>query len=141
VMSSSHSGEARHVETVTSILGKIEAPPDVLRCGPHLPIDPDSALAMQRSGREPTALHNNCSGKHVGMLALARLLDAPLDGYLDPQHPAQRAIHRALAEILELDEGALRSGIDGCSAPAYAVPLRSMAMGYARLTAGAGAPA
>src|SRR5207249_3244536 len=64
-----------------------------------------------------------------------------LDGYLDPQHPAQRAIRRALAEILELDEGALRPGIDGCSAPAYAIPLRSMAMGYARLTASDGAPA
>src|SRR5439155_1126082 len=87
---------------------KIEAPPAVLRCGAHLPIDPDSALALQRCGREPTALHNNCSGKHVGMLSLARLLDAPLEGYLDPQHPAQRQIRGAIAQILERDGLAIK---------------------------------
>jgi L-asparaginase II len=140
VMAASHSGEAMHVAAVRSILDKIEAGAECLDCGAHEPIDLDAAAALRASGQPPEALHNNCSGKHVAMLALARLLGAPLAGYLDPGHPAQRAIRVAIGEVLELDPATLRHGYDGCSAPAYAVPLRSMALGFARLGDPSAAP-
>ena len=133
VMASSHSGEEIHVAAVLDVLNRIEAPPEVLACGPHLPLGLDAAERMQRANLFPSALHNNCSGKHAGMLTLARLLDAPLEGYLDPQHPAQQAIREALGEILGLDAQTLPYGIDGCSAPAYAPPLANMARAFAQL--------
>jgi len=140
VMASSHSGEEQHVLAVRSILAKVGADPNCLDCGPHEPLDADAAAALRRAGQPPLSLHNNCSGKHAGMLALARLLDAPLDNYLDPQHPAQRAIREGIGDLLDLDPGQLPFGRDGCSAPAYAVPLRAMARGFARLGEPARAP-
>jgi L-asparaginase II len=139
VMAASHSGEPLHVSLVQSVLGKIDAPPDVLACGVHPPLHLGSAADLVRAGQPPSPLHNNCSGKHAGMLALARLLNAPLEGYLDPEHPAQRVIRDCLIEVLRLDPADLPCGIDGCSAPAYAVPLDRMARGYALLASSPGA--
>jgi L-asparaginase II len=138
-MTASHSGEPLHVQLVQSVLGKIDAPADVLACGVHPPLHPGSAADLVRAGQPPAALHNNCSGKHAGMLALARLLGAPLEGYIDPDHPAQRAIRECLIDTLRLDAADLPFGLDGCSAPAYAVPLDSMARGYALLASAPGA--
>ncbi len=133
VMAASHSGEERHVETVRSILGKIAAPESALACGAHAPLGPRAAAELQARGESPRSVHNNCSGKHAGMLALARLLGAPLQDYVDPDHPAQRAIRQTLVDVLGLDVESLVVGIDGCSAPAYAVSVRTMARGFARL--------
>jgi L-asparaginase II len=137
VMAASHSGEPIHVATVQSVLEKIEASLEALACGVHPPLDAVSAARLVQAGQSPTPLHNNCSGKHAGMLALARLLGAPLDGYLDPDHPAQCAIRDCLVDVLRLDSRYLPVGIDGCSAPAYAVPLNRMARGFALLGAAA----
>ena len=139
VMAASHSGEPLHVRLVESVLARIDAPPETLACGVHPPLHPGSAADLVRAGHAPSPLHNNCSGKHAGMLALARLLDAPLDGYLDPEHPAQRVIRECLIEVLRLDAADLPYGLDGCSAPAYAVPLDRMAAGYALLASAPGA--
>jgi L-asparaginase II len=139
VMAASHSGEPLHVSLVESVLAKIDARPEVLACGVHPPLHVGSAADLVRAGQPPSALHNNCSGKHAGMLALARLLDAPLDGYLHPEHPAQRVIRDCLVEVLGLDSADLPYGLDGCSAPAYAVPLDKMAGGYALLASSPGA--
>lgn len=141
IMAASHSGEPGHVATVESVLSKIDASAVDLRCGTHLPLAADAAATLARDGIQPSALHNNCSGKHAGMLALARLLDAPLEGYLDPSHPAQRAIRDCLVDVLTLDPSDLPVGLDGCSAPAYAVPLDRMARGFALLGAPERAPA
>src|SRR5206468_9615204 len=135
ITSASHSGEEIHVEAVGGLLGKIDASPDALACGTHPPMDEGAAERLEQSGGQPSAIHNNCSGKHAGMLALARLLDAPLEGYVDPQHPAQRAIRACLVELLDLDAADLPVGIDGCSAPAYAIPMRPMARGFGLLAA------
>jgi L-asparaginase II len=135
VMAASHSGEPMHVSAVSSILDKIGAGPEHLACGAHVPLAPEAAAALSRAGAAPSALHNNCSGKHAGMLSLARLLDAPLDSYLDPNHLAQRRIREQLIDFLGLDASDLPMGRDGCSAPAYAVPLSAMASGFARLAA------
>jgi L-asparaginase II len=133
VMAGSHGGEPVHVETVLGLLQKIDAPADALMCGAQTPTDATAAQALARSGGTPAAVHNNCSGKHAGMLALARLLDAPLDDYINPDHPAQLAIRATLVDLLQLEPSKMTVGMDGCSAPAFAVPLEAMARGYALL--------
>lgn len=135
VMCASHRAEGIHLAAVRSILGKIGAGEEHLHCGPHPVPDPDTAKALLLEGREPTSIHNNCSGKHSGMLALARLLDAPLETYWQPDHPAQRAIQRALALTADVDTGALTWGTDGCGVPTYLMSLRQLALGFARLAA------
>jgi L-asparaginase II len=140
VAAASHSGEEIHVQAVQQLLSKIGAAPSDLACGVHEPSDAAAARRLRDRHETPNALHNNCSGKHAGMLALARALGAPLDGYLDLDHPVQRRIRACLVEVLELDENDLTVGIDGCSAPAYAVPLDHMARGFAWLGDASRAP-
>ena len=140
IMAGSHGGEPIHVETVLSVLGKIDAPPEALMCGVQVPLDAAAARTLAASAKPPGALFNNCSGKHAGMLALARLLDAPLAEYIDPDHPAQRVIRDTLVDLLDLNPANLPIGLDGCSAPAYAVTLGAMARGFALLSAPSGAP-
>jgi L-asparaginase II len=135
VMSASHNGEEIHLAAVLSILKKIGARVEDLHCGAHAPSYPPAAAALRARGAVPTALHNNCSGKHAGILALARVLNAPLAGYMEPGHPAQRAI-LALCERLSDDRfPADRLGIDGCGIPVYATSLRNAARSFARLAA------
>jgi L-asparaginase II len=139
VMAGSHGGEASHVRAVRSILRKARVPVRALRCGSHPPLSARGLRELYGAGREPTPLHNNCSGKHAGMLAAARRLGAPLEGYLDPDHPVQRANLRAVARFTGVAARAIRIGIDGCSAPTFAVPLRALARAGAEF-AGAADP-
>ena len=140
IAAASHSGEDVHLQTVRRLLDKIDAPPSALACGAHEPIDAAAAARLAERGEAPTALHNDCSGKHAAMLALARLLRAPLDGYIELNHPVQRVIRAVLVEVLDLDPNDLVVGLDGCSAPAYAVPLARMARGFAWLGQPSAAP-
>jgi L-asparaginase II len=133
VMSASHSGEPFHIAAVRGILAKIGATADDLRCGVHSPLYAPAAAALRANGEAPSTLHHNCSGKHAGILALARVLGAPLEGYLDPGHPAQRAIlalcERVSDDVFTADNLAL----DGCGIPVYATSLRNAARSFARL--------
>jgi len=133
VMCASHNGEPGHVELVASMLERIGATVGDLRCGAHPPSYEPAAQALAARGEPPTALHNNCSGKHAGILALAKVLGAPFEGYLEPAHPAQRAIlalcGRVSDDVFEGD----RLGIDGCGIPVYATSLRKAATSFARL--------
>jgi L-asparaginase II len=133
VIAGSHSGEPRHVAAVQSILNKIGLSADALHCGSHVPFNADAARALKAAGREPGVLHNNCSGKHAGMLAQAvdRGLSTP--DYLDPQHPVQVAIRQRLAELGGIRFDEIGVGVDGCSAPCFAMPLRAAALAFARL--------
>jgi L-asparaginase II len=133
VMAGSHGGEPMHLRRVQQILDKIDAPPEALACGAHAPLDRTAAHHLRRAGSAPSPLHNNCSGKHAGMLALARLLGVSLDNYVDPDHPVQVAIRDCLIGVLELDRTELPIGIDGCGAPAYGMPLHRMARGFGLL--------
>lgn len=129
----SHNGEEAHVAVVAGMLERIGATVDDLRCGAHPPAYEPAAAALAARGETPSALHNNCSGKHAGILALARALGAPLEGYLEPAHPAQRAI-LALCERVTGDVfGDDRLGVDGCGIPVFATPLRNAARAFARL--------
>jgi L-asparaginase II len=141
LMCASHAGTDRHAALAAGMLLKNGCSAEYLRCGVHLPYDPSTAEALIRKGLEPDALRNNCSGKHSGMLALAVHLDAPLDTYLEPDHPVQKMILENFSQMSGLPLDAIRVGTDGCSAPNFAIPLRNAAMAYARLMAPENLPA
>ncbi|MFN2460886.1 MAG: asparaginase [Candidatus Velthaea sp.] len=133
VMAASHGGEPFHIDAVRSILAKAGATVNDLACGAHAPAYEPAAAALAASGARPSALHNNCSGKHAGILALCRMLDAPLAGYLDADHPAQRAILGFCERVSDERFGSERLAVDGCGIPAYATSLRRAARSFARL--------
>ncbi len=136
VIAGSHSGEPRHVDAVQSILRKIGLSAAALQCGSHAPFNAAAAKTLRVEGREPSPLHNNCSGKHAGMLAQAIDRGLSTDDYLDPQHPVQITIRQRLAELGDLTADHIGVGVDGCSAPCFALPLRSAALAFARLAGG-----
>ncbi|SRR5712692_4293909 len=137
VMIGSHGGEPFHVKTVRSILSKIGLDEGALQCGAHAPSYRPAAQDLRRRGRVPTAIHNNCSGKHAGMLALAVHLGAPVATYLEASHPVQRRIRATVEALAGLEPGGTRTATDGCSAPNFAMPLGRAARMFARLVASA----
>jgi L-asparaginase II len=140
VLCASHSAEPRHRAAVAAVLARIGAAEADLYCGPHPVPHLPSRDELIRAGREPTPIYSNCSGKHTGMLALARVLSAPLQGYWEADHPVQREIRDVLRQFCDLPSGELPWGVDGCGVPTYLMPLRSLALGYARLSAPTGLP-
>jgi len=133
VACASHSGEPEHQELVASILRKAGLDESALRCGVHPPFDGPTREAMQARGARPTALHNNCSGKHAAMLATARFLDLPLETYTDPDHAIQIAIRGILGYLCGLEPEEIQTSPDGCTAPSFRMPLRSFSLALARL--------
>ncbi|MES2759092.1 MAG: asparaginase [Pseudomonadota bacterium] len=140
LLCASHSAEPKHTGTVESILAKIGLDHSHLECGCHAPLYYDSVNLPVPAGQQWTSLHHNCSGKHSGFLAWCRLHGQPTARYVDPSHPLQQAIRATLADIVQLDAAAMPSGLDGCSAPNYALPLSRLAHLYARLAQGAADP-
>lgn len=135
VMAASHTGSRYHLELVTGILARIGLGPERLACGYHDPEDAESRDDVLRAGAPRTALYNNCSGKHAGMLALAVAEGWPVEDYHRPAHPLQRLMRRTIAQACGVDEEAMEAGVDGCSLPVFALPLAAMARGYALLAA------
>ncbi|MDH2909277.1 MAG: asparaginase [Candidatus Eremiobacteraeota bacterium] len=140
VMAASHSGEPFHVAAVRSILHKIDLDESALQCGTHLPLDEASAHELIRAGLSPSAVHDNCSGKHAGILALTRLLGADPSSYREAEHPAQRAILDLCARVCDDDAAAWPLAIDGCGIPVFATPLRNAARAFARFATLQGLP-
>jgi L-asparaginase II len=133
VITGSHGGEDIHVAEVQAILAKIGAGVEALHCGVHPAYDKGTAAAMRARGEEPTALNNNCSGKHAGMLALARFHGWPLDGYWEADHPVQRAMRQVIADFCDVPVDQIAQGVDGCSVITFGVPVKAMALSFARL--------
>lgn len=129
----SHSGEPRHVAAAESILRKIGLDGDALACGAHPPLHEMTRRELAEAGLEPVRLHNNCSGKHAAMLALARLHAWDLAGYHLPEHPVQQRMLAEMSRWVDLPYEAMALGTDGCGVVSFALPLRRMALGYARL--------
>lgn len=129
----SHSGEPIHIATVGSMLDKIGLKESDLHCGKHLPFNDAEAKRMLRSGIEPTQLHNNCSGKHAAMLAVAKHVGADTGTYCDPRNPVQQMIVEAISLFAEIPKNKIQIGIDGCSAPNFALPLSAMAKSFVNL--------
>jgi L-asparaginase II len=134
----SHSGEPRHVAVAQSMLTKAGQDVTCLECGVHWPMGEAANRALAAQGQGPSALHNNCSGKHAGFICLACGLDENPRGYVKAEHPVQRSVREALEEMTGACHTQEKSGIDGCSIPTYAIPLPSLAFGFARFGTGAG---
>ncbi|WNJ88967.1 asparaginase [Bosea sp. 685] len=134
----SHSGEPLHAETSLAMLGKAGRDAGCLECGAHWPMNEAAARAIAKAGAEPSALNNNCSGKHAGFVCLACGLDEDPAGYVGAGHAVQQAVRGALEGVTGAAHSSDRMGTDGCSIPSYAVPLKALALGFARLGTGHG---
>lgn len=140
----SHGGEPRHTAAAAAMLAQAGVDAAVLECGAHWPYREEVQRAMAAHGEQPTALHNNCSGKHAGFVCLGCLM-APdgeraafLRGYVQPGHPVMREVTAALQAATGFDLAQAPVGTDGCSIPTYAIPLRRLALGFARAGTGQG---
>jgi L-asparaginase II len=129
----SHNGEAIHTETVLDAMRLAGLSPALLQCGPHLPYDKETADAMVAAGQVPGRIHNNCSGKHTGMLALAQHLGLSKDNYLEPGSELQQLILENVADVVGLEKKQIAIGVDGCGVPVFGLPLLNMAYSFARL--------
>lgn len=138
VICSSHAGEPQHLAAVSRILQKIGLPEAALQCGGHLPSHRPTAEALIRAGERPRAIHDNCSGKHAGMLAACVLHGWPVETYLDPAHPLQARIAETLREITGAEE--IPTATDGCGAPTFSLSLLELATAFARLADPSGLP-
>ncbi len=145
----SHNGEPAHAETAARMLAKAGLDAGALECGSHWPMHDAAARGLAAAGGLPSALHNNCSGKHAGFVCLACALhpasdlaarSAWLRGYVDIDHPLMRAVTESLQRTTGADLRSAPRGIDGCSIPTFAIPLRQLAHGFARVATGAGLP-
>ncbi len=133
LMCASHSGTDEHVAVAQRIQAKVGVTEQDLLCGVHPPYHKPTAEALRARGEEPTPNRHNCSGKHSGMLAQAVLHGWPTDDYIDLQHPVQQRILETFAAMCGLEPKQVAWGVDGCSAPNFAVPLYHAAWAYARL--------
>ena len=129
----SHSGTDQHRDAVEKLQAKIGITEADLLCGTHTPFYQPTVEAMILKGEKPTPNRHNCSGKHSGMLAHAKLRGIPTEKYLDLDSPVQQSILNSFAEMCGLSTDQVEMGIDGCSAPNFAVPLYNAALGFARL--------
>ncbi len=141
----SHGGEEIHAKTAARMLAKAGLDAGSLECGAHWPYFEGAARALAARGEEPSALHNNCSGKHAGFLCLACAMHGgALDlrqyakGYVAAEHPVMREVSAALEAATGFDLSGTARGTDGCSIPTYAIPLRHLALAFARVATGVG---
>jgi L-asparaginase II len=135
LFSGSLSGQDFQVELATQILTRLGLTPDVLQCGVHPPLHRPTAQALVKAGLKPTPLHHTCTGKHAAMLTLCVHHGWPLENYLDQDHPVQVLILRTVARMVGVPPPQITVAVDGCGAPVFYVPLKNIALGYARLAA------
>ncbi len=131
----SHVGADYHVSTVRQMLDKLGLGEEDLRCGPQEPDDPEERKRLLCSGMPPSQLHNNCSGKHAGMLATCLMQNWPLDNYIAVDHPLQVWIHELLSEYSGISRDLIGIGVDGCSLPCFYIPISGAATAIARFMA------
>lgn len=133
----SHGGEPGHVAVAGRMLAAAGLDGGALECGAHWPSHQPSAQALSRAGENPSALHNNCSGKHAGFVCAACASGVDHRRYVDPAHAVQREVRAAMESLagIKLDD---TPGIDGCSAPNWPVPLAALARAFARIGSGEG---
>jgi L-asparaginase II len=133
LFSGSLSGQDFQVELASQILGRLGLTAEALQCGVHPPLHRPTAQALVKAGLKPTPLHNTCTGKHAAMLALCVHHGWPITDYLNPAHPVQELILGTVARMVGFPRAQIQVAIDGCGAPVFYVPLKNLALGYARL--------
>jgi L-asparaginase II len=131
----SHGGEPDHVATARGVLERAGLTEADLECGAHAPTHAASAHALIRAGQAPTPLHNNCSGKHAGMLATSRHLGEATRGYIHEAHPAQTRAIGVLAEMCAMTFDHAPRGVDGCGFPQIGIPVQALAHAMAKFGA------
>lgn len=129
---SSHSGEEEHVRIGRQLMDKIGLESIYLLCGTHPPLHQDTAKELSARGQAPSVFHCTCSGKHAGMLALAKHLELSLDDYYILEHQVQQFMLQTISEFADMDKTDIGIGIDGCGVPVFALPIEKMAYIYAR---------
>jgi L-asparaginase II len=140
----SHNGEPAHVAAAAAMLAQCGVDSAALECGVHWPYRENFQREMAARGETPTALHNNCSGKHAGFICLGCLMAEDDDrrafvaDYVKPGHPVMREVTAALQATTGHDLANASVGTDGCSIPTFAIPLRRLALAFARLGSGTG---
>ncbi|QDH25821.1 asparaginase [Neokomagataea tanensis] len=134
----SHNGEAEHAATAQRLLSRVGLDVGALECGTHWPTYEPAARQLAGAGEQACPLHNNCSGKHAGLICLSCDAGIATQGYIDPQHAIQKRVTQVLAEVTGAEHREDRRGTDGCSMPTYAIPLHSLAHGFARFGSGIG---
>jgi L-asparaginase II len=137
IIAASHSGERKHTTVVSRLLAHLGLDESALGCGVHPPFHAETAQALRGAF---TPLHHNCSGKHAGMLAVARKLGVAAECYLDREGPVQRLMRETVAAACALQPHDVVVAVDGCSALTFAVPLRHAAHAFALLARPDGAP-
>ncbi|HVT43298.1 MAG TPA: asparaginase [Thermoanaerobaculia bacterium] len=135
LITASHGGEPHHVAAAASILRKGDFDEEDLLCGSHVPYDEKAAAELRAAGELPSPLHNNCSGKHAGMLLASKLLDATSSPYTAPDHPVQVEIEKSVADFAGLSPGEIGMATDGCGVPSFFMSIHRAALAYARLGA------
>lgn len=134
----SHHGEDVHVATANGLLTRMGLSAADLECGAHAPTNAAAREALRAAGTEPSPLHNNCSGKHSGMLSVALAMCVPTAGYVGREHAVQQAVRAAVEAVIGESLTEDKCGTDGCSIPTFAAPLRAFAYGFARMATGKG---
>lgn len=140
LLCASHNGEEEHVRTAEAILAKLGLTSDQLQCGVHEPFHRPTALRMRQNQWAPSSLHNNCSGKHSGMLALAAHLKVSHADYLSIRHPVQQKMLQAVSRMSGVPAADIHTGIDGCGVPVFGMGVHQLALAYARLGQPEGLP-
>lgn len=132
---SSHSAEPLQLEVVRGMLQKIGLPETALACGAHEPMSEAGRDALRAEGGRATVIHNNCSGKHAGMLAACLARGFETKGYQKVDHPLQQEIAEHVARLAGVRRGEMIIGVDGCGVPCFGLPLRRMAHAFVRFAA------
>ncbi len=133
VMCGSHNGESTHTQVVNTILDTIHLNESNLKCGAQPPSLKKDYHQLIRENKDPQPIHNNCSGKHAGFLAWSTYKNEDLDSYLSPEHPLQLEIRTVVSQFYELSSDQLHLGMDGCSAPTFAMPVFNQAIAFKNL--------
>jgi L-asparaginase II len=129
----SHSGESFHRHTVLEILNRAGLEEDHLQCGTHIPRDMESYKQLIREGKDLTPVFSNCSGKHSGMLASAVYMNEDVQTYREISHPLQQRILEVIEDVCSFPKEDIQLSVDGCGVPVHQLPLRNVALGFARL--------
>ena len=133
VMAASHAGEDRHARTVQALLRAGGLTREVLACGTHPPFDRETAERLMRDGEPPSPLRHNCSGKHAGMALHAKAAGWPVETYWQPEHPIQVAALETVAALSDVPVERIARATDGCGVVTFGLPLRGLALAFARL--------
>ncbi|MBA2940294.1 asparaginase [Paenibacillus sp. CGMCC 1.16610] len=133
IMMGSHRAEPFHVDALESMLRKIGVTEDGLVCHPTYPLSVYATEDLLRHQAPKRSIYHNCSGKHLGVLALCKMMGYPLETYYEPQHPAQLEILETLSYLSECPIDQIQLGTDGCGFPVFAIPLRNLATAFLKL--------